>query len=75
MKHISINYIFTTALALGAGISIPVLVGSTCLSEQILYNRKYHTVSLRLPSPNKQSSMATPSTSVVTTDVNAWTVK
>ena len=34
MKHISINYIFTTALALGAGISIPVLVGSTCLSEQ-----------------------------------------
>ena len=29
MKHISINYIFTTALALGAGISIPVLVGST----------------------------------------------
>ena len=34
MKHISINYILTTALALGIGISIPVLVGSTCLSEQ-----------------------------------------
>ena len=34
MKHISINYILTTALALGIGISIPVLIGSTCLSEQ-----------------------------------------
>lgn len=34
MKHTSINYILTTALALGIGISIPVLVGSTCLSEQ-----------------------------------------
>ena len=75
MKHISINYIFTTALALGAGISIPVLVGSTCLSEQ-------HSVQSEVPYcvtpptvPNKQSSMATPSTSVVTTDVNAWTVK
>ena len=72
MKHISINYIFTTALALGAGISIPVLVGSTCLSEQYSVQSE---VPLRLPSPNKQSSMATPSTSVVTTDVNAWTVK
>ena len=34
MKHTSINYILTTALALGIGISIPVLIGSTCLSEQ-----------------------------------------
>lgn len=34
MKHISIHYIFTTALALGIGISIPILLSSTCLSEQ-----------------------------------------
>lgn len=42
MKHISIHHIFTTALALGIGISIPILLGSTCLSEQ-------HSVQVEVP--------------------------
>ena len=34
MKHISINYILTTTLTLGIGISIHFLVSSTCINEQ-----------------------------------------
>lgn len=73
MKHISINYILTTALALGIGISIPVLIGSTCLSEQ-------HSVQSEVPYcvtpptvPDKLCLMVTPSTCVVMTAVNVWT--
>ena len=61
MKHISINYILTTALALGIGISIPVLIGSTCLSEQ-------HSVQSEVP-----YCVVTQSTCVVMTAVNVWT--
>lgn len=53
MKHTSINYILTTALALGIGISIPVLVGSTCLSEQHSVQSEFLIASLLPLIPNK----------------------
>lgn len=73
MKHISINYILTTALALGIGISIPVLIAALASANNTLYNPKFLIASLLPLSPNKLCLMVTQSTCVVMTAVNVWT--
>ena len=74
-KQTKINYILTLILVFCIGASIPVLTGSSQVTENIPPNRKSLIASPRPPFPPRLLLTEKPLTSAAMTAANGWIVR